>query len=134
MQWDQEKHGITPAIDAQHQRIFQIIATFVEALAEATMSGVAQAPLTLVELSDYAQEHFVFEEALLRGIGYPGLEAHEASHQALLGRLDAIAESFRVNGPGRPEDVLDLLDHWMRDHILKDDMAYKQFMLAHLKP
>lgn len=132
MLWDPEKHGIVPAIDAQHRRIFRIIAKFVEALAEATLSGVAQAPLTLVELSDYAKEHFVFEEALLRGVGYPDLDGHHAAHQELLDRLDKIAESFRVNGPGTPEDVLNLLDHWMNDHILGDDMAYKDFLVERL--
>jgi hemerythrin len=134
MLWEPDKHGITPAIDEQHKRIFKIIADFVEALAEAMTPGAAQAPFTLVELSDYAKEHFAFEEALLRGIGYPGLEAHEAAHQELLDRLDKIAESFRLNGPGTPEDVLDLLDHWMNDHILGDDMAYKVFINAKLKP
>lgn len=134
MLWDQDKHGITPEIDTQHQRIFKIIADFVEALAEATMSGVAHAPLTLVELSDYAKEHFVFEEALLRGIGYPSVAEHEAAHQELLERLDQMAESFRLNGPGTPEDVLNLLDHWMNDHILGDDMAYKSFLKDKLRP
>ncbi len=108
-----------PEIDAQHRRLFELAATF---RGEGDQIRVMKA---LAMLSDYANTHLRDEEAMLKSIGYSGLEAHQALHREFRAMLRAlVAESRRMTLDRIAERIEELINGWFYQHILTADAAY----------
>ena len=107
-------------IDSQHKRLVDII----NELYDARHSQSPQAVLNVIlsRLVDYADYHFIFEEALLSRLNYPELEEHMAEHQQFRNQIKEILghqnkELFVI------EDMLmEFLESWLINHILVEDM------------
>lgn len=112
-------------IDQQHQVLFDVLARLEHAVSsDDKWSAVHYA---LVELTSFVNVHFTVEEALMRLHGYPGLDAHIASHRTFTASLtDLKMRSIR-------EDVsagmASMLKEWLVGHIGVEDKAY----VSHLR-
>jgi hemerythrin len=95
--------------------------------------GAAEVEATLGFLSGYVRTHFAEEERLLAGTGWPGLEAHRASHAAFAAELDGLRAGLAGDAAGR-EAAAEALHHrlrsWLVHHICTDDRSYAAWLAA----
>ncbi len=124
--WSSDIETGLPEIDAQHRALFELAASF---RGEGDQIRVMKA---LVMLSDYANTHLRDEEAMLRSIGYPDLEAHGEQHRLFRAMLKALLDEARNLSldqiAGRIEE---LINGWFYRHILSADAAYVPAVKAH---
>lgn len=117
-------------IDEQHQELFRRVA----ALLGAMSAGRGRSHLmdTLGWLDGYVIQHFAAEARLMRGSGYPLLDAHLGAHAHLVAELRKIRleidrdeiEARLVVRAGA------LLCDWLRDHIASSDLDLGAFLAS----
>jgi hemerythrin len=119
--WKADYSVRVPSIDAQHQKLVELVNT----LHEAMTSGQGKTVLATVlgELAVYTRTHFAHEEGLMARAFYPGLAAHRAQHQSLIARL-AELESRADAGASVTIETMTFLRTWLIQHIQQEDMAY----------
>lgn len=119
-------------VDDQHREMLAEIAK----LQDANQIGRGGTHLeeVIIFLADYVQTHFAFEEFVMKGSRYPGLEAHRASHAAFVGRFGEIRRRFH-EATMAGEDVTELseqtaewLRSWLTAHITSEDAAMAEYL------
>lgn len=113
-------------IDADHQGIFALI----EELHEADHSAFNPADI-ISRLEDYAAHHFEREEALMTSVGFPGLDDHIKEHKAFVEWVDTVKHTYRRTTESAfliSDLVNDFLVRWLSDHIMTEDMKYRDFI------
>ena len=115
-----------PEIDEEHQQLFRCLDTINAALHSAySFSAAYQA---LETLSEYTRTHFRVEECLMRMMGYPGFEGHQAQHQSFIAELDSLREKM-LRYDAAP-DVSQFLTDWLLNHIRIADTDYADYFAA----
>ena len=115
-------------IDEQHKRLLLLG----EAVAETLMDSPNHNPAAeqLQALIDFAQEHFAFEEGLMRSAGYPGADQHAKYHSSLLTELRTYCfkaqRCLHTNPVGRF-----FLWNWIVPHIDSADRDLVVWLKSH---
>lgn len=109
-------------IDADHQRLFQLI----QALNDSFTGGVASSLMvnTVDELIKYTKYHFEKEELLLEQIGNVKLDEHKKIHYELLQKILEYGEWLMEPGADRNSarvHFIVFLQAWLIRHILEMD-------------
>lgn len=126
IQWSPSLAVGVPEIDAQHQELFRRAERLITALRAGDRGEVA--PLVRY-LSEYVVEHFSAEERFMREVGYPGLEAHRAVHEAFRQDLAEMLADYERKGP-TPLVALTMhnwLSDWLRRHVGGLDVEIGRF-------
>ena len=87
---------------------------------------------SLAFLHQYASRHFADEETLMQRSGYPGLDSHKGLHVEFIERLESLVDDsdiYRAPGQDMADEILDLTQGWLIDHILNEDVQY----VSHVK-
>jgi hemerythrin len=84
----------------------------------------------LQKVEDHARICFAVEESLMRILGYPGYEAHEAQHKVLLARLPKLRDREFAGNQSASSELIDFLRSWLINHILVSDKDCSSFFLA----
>lgn len=115
-------------IDEEHQGLFALV----NELESADMSHDYINSI-LDRLKRYTIEHFTREEAFMKKMGYPELDAHVEQHDAFKEWLETIRATY-ARFPQSPfiigDSVNGYLQRWLRDHIRNEDMKYRDFVVA----
>ncbi len=111
-----------PAIDEEHRNILLMIQRLAAA-GDDTNGEVASE--VLLDLRDYTIKHFKHEESLLHSSGYPEVDSHILEHQALVKKVDLL---IAENGPLHGDNLMHLLETWIKEHILVVDQQYVDFL------
>jgi len=106
-------------IDRQHKRMLRLGEDLVEPL----VGSAAHKPSAtqLQALIDFAQEHFAFEEGLMRSTGYPGADEHANIHTSLLAELRKYCLRVQQGLHTNPVGLISFLWHWIVLHIGSED-------------
>lgn len=115
------------ALDADHITIVSLM----NHIDDLKQSGTDEAAVgTVVKvLLDVAQTHFRREEGFLKSYDYPEFERHWQEHRVLEDQLAELREAYaRTPDPDISREILELLNFWLVEHILKVDMRYKGFL------
>lgn len=120
-------------IDADHKNLVHLINAVELALLASGSSASASLAGNLDQLTSYTKEHFKREENLMSQTGYSGLERQREAHRELrarLGKIRVAIEAAKANAvpPAENDRLVDLLRHWLLDHVLKEDMLLKPFL------
>ncbi|WP_081608886.1 bacteriohemerythrin [Paramagnetospirillum caucaseum] len=127
VQWGSQFSVGIVAIDEDHRKLFTMID-------ELRGMAVRQAhpddiEFLLERMIDFAAYHFRREEALLEGNGYPEFSGHKANHDRFANEATAVLNDWRA---GRRDGVTasfaDSIEAWLVEHVMKEDMAYKDFL------
>jgi len=116
-------------IDEQHKRLLLLGEGLVKPQAGSAANGPSAAQL--LALIDCAQEHFAFEEGLMRSMAYPGAQQHSNVHMLLL--VDLRNYCIRVQR-GLHTDYVGLtsfLWHWIVLHIGSEDRDLVTWLKSH---
>ncbi|RKZ15061.1 hypothetical protein DRQ50_08040 [bacterium] len=111
-----------PAIDEEHHHILRMIHRLRTADTDRANSVAHE---VLLDLREYTVRHFRHEESLLVSADYPEIDDHIAEHRSLTKKVDQLlAESGQMHR----DNLIHLLDHWIRHHILEVDRRYVDYL------
>lgn len=123
--WSEELSVGVEVLDNQHKKLVAMLNDLEAAIEHG--QGREACDDIVTRMSDYAQEHFKTEEALMREHAFPDLEAHVLEHEDFVVKVMDI-----YFDPGSeqssPEGVLAFLRDWLMNHISKSDKAYAPCM------
>ncbi|MFW5499993.1 MULTISPECIES: bacteriohemerythrin [unclassified Maridesulfovibrio] len=124
VEWKEKYSLENEHIDKQHKFLIQML----NDLAEAGPGDKESAACTcLSRMEKYAQEHFQDEEKLMRDNGYLLLDEHIKEHEGFIRQLEDYKEAvFTKYVPF--QDMLEYLNNWLVEHIIKSDRKYARFM------
>lgn len=123
--WDDSFSVGIDILDQQHQKIISIINELLEqdeiSVRSETLSNL------LHQLTQYAHDHFITEEAILNKYGYEGLEKQKKDHKEYRLKVVNFCMDTVDHKKTVPLDLKAFILNWWKDHILIDDMSYKPF-------
>jgi hemerythrin len=128
LRWDESCSVNIAELDHQHQRLFRTVDELEYAIREGRADSIVDQVLDKVVL--HTIEHFATEEALMEEHAFPGLAEHRFEHSVLTQQLTQFDLSHRAGRPNIPSALLDFLQSWLRNHILKSDKQYSDFLNA----
>lgn len=126
MPWSESLAVGMPEIDDQHGWLVDAVNRL---HAEMTRQSPNRGTLgeILEGLVDYTMNHFIVEEELFKRHAYPQADAHLAEHNKFTAAIMDALTAFE-NGQDIGHNVLELLKHWLTEHIMKVDRAYVPFL------
>lgn len=113
-------------MDAQHQRLFDMINALIE-LQDANTAIQRKAIIDAVPaLVAYTLKHFASEEGMMRKAKTADYEEHIAKHKELVGQVSGLMKKIEAGDVPPLEDLLLFLKHWLMNHILVTDKRYAE--------
>lgn len=126
-QWTPDLSVGNDVLDGHHQTLFTLLAEIDAGITAGLGEDWARA--ICQRLTEYMGYHFREEEALQEAAGFPFLQFHRGSHQAIAMRLSAL-----LGGLGQQSlaqvmaDIRDFLADWLTHHIEIEDFEYKPYL------
>jgi hemerythrin-like metal-binding protein len=132
IEWTKDlETGIAP-VDRDHKVLVSMLNQVEEAIGDHEERAVLGSVLN--SLAEYTTYHFAREERLQEVAGYAGLAEHRALHGRLEGQVEAIRDRYHRDPTSvQAQEVLDFLTSWLVDHILKQDMGYREACVGNAK-
>ena len=109
-------------IDQQHAALLAAIQALGAALR--TQDGEACLPRTMASLATYVEDHFSFEEAYMRSIGFPGLGDHLKEHAYFRAQVHQLEQRVAVGDTTVILELSSVLFKWFKNHLLQEDRLY----------
>jgi hemerythrin len=128
IRWDFSYSVKIAELDHQHQRLFRTVAELEYAVRMGRADYVIDE--VLEKVIEHTISHFAAEENLMEQHEFPGLAAHRRDHQMLAQKLTKFNLSNLAGRPDVPAALLDFLQDWLREHILKTDREYSEYLNA----
>jgi hemerythrin len=124
--WNDDFSVNIKVIDEQHKKLVDLV----NKLHAAMMQGQGE---TLVHkildaLVDYTNYHFTDEEKLLEEHDYPNHDKHQEEHNKLLQDVLDFKIRQQANNEKLSPEMLNFLNVWLTNHILKSDRAFSAFL------
>jgi len=85
----------------------------------------------LTRVADLMRLHIESEERLLKLHGFPGLAAHKAESDRLLGRLAQFEMRFESRQSGAVYELVEYLRKWFTSHTGASGRAYGPWLQQH---
>lgn len=115
-------------IDDQHA---QLLACLDELKAFVGGKYEFAATFTAVQtLLGYTEQHFTYEEDLLRRCDYPELEEHINEHARLITEVRHQWARIEQGDADIAREVVETIERWIVDHINSEDVEYAKFIQA----
>lgn len=128
--WTESMNIGIPVIDGQHRLLMELInRLYLSVVRRESQTATSQ---ILDELIDYTRVHFTLEEQLLEEVGYEAtdLEQHRQVHRHFVERIEQAAERHLGEGKSVSFELISLLKHWLKEHILITDRRYADALRA----
>lgn len=116
---DKYKTGIR-VIDSQHAFLFALTDGLIRQVNNGKDISLGS---TLDQLLNYADQHFSYEEKILRQAHYNELPGHHSLHVKMKDQLDSYVQDMK-QGKLTAEKLVEFLKKWLEVHILTEDMKY----------
>ncbi|MHC4442627.1 MAG: bacteriohemerythrin [Planctomycetota bacterium] len=123
--WTEDYSVGIPKIDDQHKQIISMINRLIEQ-PEATSDSEIVSDIVM-EMTQYAQQHFQTEEQLMADHGYPDFDEHKQQHTAYKKKTVEFCTATMVGTDNIPDTIFNYLQDWWINHIQNTDMKYKPF-------
>lgn len=116
-------------IDEEHQKFFTIINEAQSLFARQETDVKVVANETLVRLKEYANTHFLHEEAYMKKIKDPELASQKQEHADFVSRMNAINFDGLDDAAikEKMENLLQYLSRWLLKHIIGSDTLIGKF-------
>jgi hemerythrin len=130
-----EFHTGIEDLDKQHGRLVEML-THLNKVRKAHDDGSTRkremVGSVIAEMIDYSISHFAFEEALMEDAQYDFFHAHKRIHELFVNRAGEYKKRFDA-GEDIVDELYDVLNRWLFNHIRNDDNAYAPCIKARLK-
>jgi len=117
--------------DEHHQVLISLINKLFVNMETGEGDSVLKA--TLEELIEYTDYHFSAEEKVFADFGYSKMDQHIVQHNALLSKARELQAGLENGQAVLTNEVLDFLQDWVTNHILKTDRQYSEFLKGKVK-
>jgi hemerythrin len=108
-------------LDDQHKQLIKMINSMNGKHDHGVMFDV------IMQMFNYATEHFHTEEALLRKRGFSGLARQITEHKLFLRKASEFSGKD-LSDPVTHTQVTTFLAEWLVHHILHEDMQYREIL------
>lgn len=134
MKWKKEYEVGVEAIDNQHKKLIEIIASYNEHISDKSTNSLKEMGEIIVYLINYTKFHFEEEEALMTRVSYPDLEEHKQIHRDLINKLKEVLMKMKNKESYTKIEFYYFLMAWVNDHILDTDVKIGKYCnKAHLE-
>ena len=123
--WDETFSVGVRDLDAQHKQIVIMVNTLIEMGDTKVNSEIISD--TLTKMTQYAIEHFQKEEQYMIEYSYPEYPAQRKHHQEFKKKTAGFSMETMLHKATVPTEIFTYLKLWWTNHILQEDMQYKQF-------
>jgi len=115
-------------MDEQHRQF----AAHVNELYDAVHLGNAEAIIgpILNKITDSIKSHFADEEAILKSVNYPMVEAQIKQHAYCISELILMKSSF-LNKTQTAHNTLLFVKDWFVHHVTTEDLKYAEYVYAY---
>jgi hemerythrin-like metal-binding protein len=127
-EWNDKFSVGIPEIDEQHKKLFEIISTVFDGIAERNDRELLKTAFD--KILDYTKYHFATEEGYFVKFNYPDAVEHKQQHAKLIEETLALKEQYGEGSLGVNLELIDFLTHWLQRHILLHDKKYAPFCSA----
>ncbi len=128
IEWSGDLEIGVPFVDADHKVLINILNQVDDCITEQEESTVLGSALEA--LVSYTEYHFTREEKLMELAGYSNIEEHKAVHAKLFHKVRTIYHSFEADRESiNIEDVRSFLKSWLTQHILGEDVKYRNICI-----
>jgi hemerythrin-like metal-binding protein len=124
--WTEDLSVGVAILDMDHQALFKMAGTFHRAFLDGHSIEIILE--TFDDLIDYTSEHFRNEEYFMDKYDYPSLEDHKKIHENIVDKLKSLRQDFVDGKPAIESKLFLFLKEWLRNHILEEDMKYKEYL------
>ncbi|MFZ4619087.1 MAG: bacteriohemerythrin [Bacteroidota bacterium] len=132
IQWSKEMDVQIESIDVQHRTLIALINELQDVIDNGRPEVMVGSILSKV--IDYTHYHFEHEENCLIVGCYSKLKEHQCVHNEVSRKLKQMEREYLNGTPGVAPRVLELLQRWAMDHIMKTDRQYSaQLVIAGLQ-
>jgi len=125
MNWATELSIGNKNIDKDHEKLIEIYNDLVD-LIVLNQSREEFAKI-LSKMTDYTLKHFKKEEAYMKQFKYPKLKEHRKLHNDYRYKVAMYNVDLLGTNPPNPQEIIDYLGKWWRNHILNNDKQYENF-------
>jgi len=125
MIWTNELSIGNTKIDNEHKKLLDVIDDLVE-LVELNSNRQKFAEI-LSKMTDYVFSHLRKEENYMKDFGYPKLNEHIQNHNEYNYKVAMYNIELLGNNPPDPNEIIEYLEKWWKNHILIFDMDYEKF-------
>lgn len=126
IKWSDKLATSIPEIDKQHKELVRLVNLLYRAMR--LQKGKSEVSAILKDLTKYTVYHFGFEEKQFDKYGYPEGPQHKTHHKTLVQQVSAFQAEFNAGKATVTMELMDFLTDWLKNHILKTDMAYAPFL------
>ncbi|MFZ5442452.1 MAG: bacteriohemerythrin [Myxococcota bacterium] len=126
MVWDDSLSVGIAAIDAQHQRLVELLNQLHRSQTDGKGNEVVHQ--VLGALASYTVEHFAFEEKLFAAHGFPSLPEHRVAHEKLVSRVTGFIEDWKAGRATMGSELFMFLRGWLNGHIRGSDRDAGRFL------
>ena len=128
MPWGEHLEVGIAEIDEQHRWLVDTTNSL-HALLSTGDAQAAELGAILEQLMDYTMNHFIVEEEIFDGLGYPESDAHKAQHNIFCEKVMDLLTRHDM-GETVGVEALNLLKTWLTNHIVKVDKQYVEHFRA----
>jgi hemerythrin len=125
--WTKAHAIFLPQVDAEHRNLFRMA----EELHQAVRTGgeAARVQQLVRPLAAAIEEHFAYEERLMRSVSCPDFDWHKLQHDTARSKVKRFCEEIEAGNSEAPREFLEYLGRWFKDHMSLTD----RMMGAHVR-
>lgn len=129
LEW-QDKYSVGVAeLDEQHKHMFNTINELLNSINTGTT--VEHLGSIIDSLVKYKMFHFETEEKYFKEFNYDGAEEHIAKHKEFNDKLAYLVEKYPSPTVEFAFELVDFLEDWLLDHLIRTDQKYKECFNSH---
>lgn len=130
--WTTELETGIELLDEQHHRYVDLLNDYLKKVSEHSGTDEKTNRLTASfdSLRQYAKDHFVTEESIMKDEDYPDYLPHLEEHLYFLHHVDELYKKMKTQGfsPELSREVNFYTVEWFVEHILETDMKLVEFL------
>jgi hemerythrin len=129
--WNQSYSVQIHEFDKQHQGLIEILNTLYQNRDASFYQKRELVGVAIMQLKEYARQHFTAEEKLMLQLNYPEYTKHKEEHQRFIDTVNQFIQLYRSGSQTLSSKTVDFLKNWFLTHILVTDKHYGPYLNEH---
>jgi hemerythrin len=125
--WDDSYSVGVKTIDDQHKKLFDHLNNLF--LSIKNKESKEHFKKIIMDLADYVDYHFSFEEEKFKEFNYENTESHIKNHHVYIEKIKEFEEKIKNDQLTTPYEMMDFLENWIFGHITIEDKKYSDCFL-----
>ncbi|HWI54785.1 MAG TPA: bacteriohemerythrin [Desulfobacteria bacterium] len=123
--WDEKYSVGVKEIDAQHQKLIDLVNQLHEAMKQGKGKDIMSQ--VLQTLINYTATHFGTEEKYMTAFNYPQFSLHKMEHEKFVKKVLDFQKDYNSGKLALTIDIMNFLKDWLVSHIQGTDKKFGPF-------